>query len=298
MANFRILRERLRIDHTGPRERSLQIQYEIQNTSDEHEEEVFLILDEYLPGLQVTTGSGKELAYLPDEMVEDRVGDQEEFIRDAVGEDIFEEGDFEDARILLVELEDPLPPNEVFVLKLNHLDAVSPPQGRGLIRQPRFEVSEAKGHEGHDTFIEIRGPDRSLISPDQEQGDPDFTALDGYLQAKAEGGAGLVSFQYEVRPRAAEKVLVRSFFLALTLLPVIVLTAAGVFQGGPWKFTLLGEQMGIFSPQQRLRETLGAVGLTGTIALMGLTRPRWVQRLYFLLPLVLYLALILWRFSP
>lgn len=280
----------------GPLERELHIRYDIRNDADEEKEEVFLILDRYLPGLRVLTGNGEELAYLPDEMVEQRVGDQDDFIRDAVGAESYDEGAFEDARILLVELPEALGSHEVLVLHLHHQDTVSPPQGGPLVREPRFEVREEKAHEGHDTFIEIEGPERSEISVTATVGDLSFRNLDSFLQVRADGGAGTAGFTYEVSPRSPEKWLIWSFFGALTALPLVILSSALMLEPEPWEFSLLGQRMGLFAPGERIVETLGAVGLTGTIAFMGLTRPRWVKCLYFLLPLVLYTMLLLWKF--
>lgn len=288
ISNLQIMRKRHRILHQDPFVRRLQAQYDVQNNGEVPEEELFFILEDPLPGLRVTTGSGEEVSYLSPEMVEEKVGDPQGFIQEAM----HETGDSASAHLLWIRLEEPLEPGGFVVLRFDHRDVVSPPYSRGLVQEPKFQVREEKAHEGHDTLIEIHGPDAGKITILDEEGTDETWRHDRFFQTKARAGRGQVGFEYKIQPRRSERWLIRLFYGSLTVLPILMFLAGFTFPVEPIRFG----GMELRSPNQDLSGLVGVVGITGTLALLGFARPPWVQRLYFLIPLFLYFSLLIWRF--
>lgn len=301
-----VQREKLKISHTTPLSRTLQVELAVMNTGPATRDFV-MVLRRYLPGLSVTDGEGRELNYLPTSRIEEEVGPRDAFIRDLVGEAAYATGEYNHARVLWVVLPEEAPTGRLIILRLAYEDASEFPQGRGLIRRPSFPIVEHKSNEDHDTFIEVRLHDNARIGIRNVEGLPSapevkgqdgavYTHYSRFLQVRAVARTRGVKFVYCVEPTRPDVHVARIFFAMLSAVPLAFLLAGLLvflrLSEIPLGFTM----MRVNAPDPGLAQNVALAGVAGILAVMGLVPPSQVNRAWYALPFALYLALLAWKF--
>lgn len=287
MSNFEILRERLRVTHVDPTNRSLTLELTIQNQTSEDQTDFVLELDEWLPGLVVMGPGGQRLPYLPRRVISERlefeVEDGTELLEAALG----------DSKLLWVELPEAVRCEEVTVLRLKFDDPNFPGYSIGLIQSPKFRVREDKQGEAHDTFIEVTASPGSRVKEKEEEGLPETLAdideggeagklsLEQFVQYRLPGGHEPAEVSYRLRPFIAEAILLWIAYIIWTALPLGILYFAGA-----------GE-IDLTAGPVSVGEIVGTLGIAGSLSFIGFLRPTWANRVWFLVPLGFYSVVLL-----
>lgn len=292
MADWTVLREKLRIIHEDPRNRSLEMRMQLRNDGDEPNEDFVMALERFLPGLTLHGPNGEELSYLPTWDIAAKFGSEEAFRNDLADQFGIDPDDLGYA--LWIVFPEPIEEGQVVTITLEYEDELAPSEGWSFFRSNRFPIDEDKGPEGYDTYVEVQGPPGSRVTddlgevggfePEAATGAPEerlrAIRLPRFLQTRLPGNYGPVEFNYRLRPLRSEAWLHGTTYMVLTILPLAMIAAVCF---GEWD---LG------GPQNRIGEIVAGLGVTGTLAIMGFIRPTWVNRLWYLLTLAAYLGLL------
>lgn len=296
MASWSVLREKLRITHADPRNRSVEIQLHVRNERREPNGTLVVALERFLPGLALVGPRGETLSYLPTWDVARKFGSKESFrseLASELGVDLPELG-----HVLWIVLPEPLEPGQVVAITLRYEDELAPPEGFSFLRGNRFPIEEDKGTDDYDTYVEVAGPPASRLTddlgdvgafePEAATGSPGerlrAVRLPNFLQVRLPRNYGPVEFHYRLAPLRSEAWLHRTTYAVLTLLPFAMIAAATL---GGWSLD---------GPGNRLGGIVAGVGVTGTLAIVGFVQPTWVNRVWYLLTLAGYFALLCVRF--
>jgi hypothetical protein len=264
---------------------------QLRNDGDEANENFIMALEKFLPGLTLHGLHGEELGYLPTWDIATKFGSEETFREELADELDIEPEDL--GHVLWVVFPEPVQPGQVVTIRLRYEDEIAPSEGCSFLRSNWFPVHEEKGPEGYDTYVEVEGPPGSRVTddlgeiepfePEAATGEPEerlrAVRLPSFLQIRLPANYGSVEFNYQLKPLRSEAWLHRTTFAVLTVLPLAMIVA-----------TLGGWDLG--GPGNRIGEIVAGLGVTGTLAIMGFSRPTWVNRLWYLLTLAGYLGLL------
>lgn len=288
---YRILRERTRIHHNGLSGRSIATELEMENRGDEPLREVRLVIPAYLHGLEVSDDAGARLHYLPRREVRRRLEEDEVDlvkVRDLINLD---DGGRDGPHLLWVVLREDVAPDRLFSITLLHHDPTGPRAGFGLLRRKWHRLSESKYAEEHDSFIDvhvppnctirIRGRGRSSLPPDCLVTRDDGSIAQFVLRAEGDS----LDIEYALELPRAEAWLFRTFFVLLLGIPLTFLAwmygaDAAVARVPPLEAWHVGYEV-------------PALGLSLTVALMGIRSATRLNRGWLFIPFALYFWLLL-----
>lgn len=298
---FVVIREKLEIRHSDPvhRKHCLHLHVRFEGPLETRAAHFMTIIDRYLPGLRVTDNEGRELTYLPFREVQSRLGRDPDAI---ISRKLGSFGGDEPA-LLYILLPKPLDVGEVLILRLTYEDPSPPLRRHGwrLIRCPPFGVIEAKSEESWTTFIEIYAPPGYEIDISDAAGlarEAPFQAhtsgyrdFKSFVQVRAIGGAPDVGLTYQVKPFPSERWLVRASYAIMIALPLIFFAASFLPSFG----IPAGNGINIeYPPDVKYAQTVAAVGVPAIVAIIALAPSTGTNRLWYLLPLALYIVLLFW----
>lgn len=304
MSEWKIQRAKLKITHPSYSTRNLEWELAIKNQGDETQDFV-MVIPKYLPGLSITDGEGRNLGFLPTAQVEDLLGDRQEFIRDFVGAEAYQKGDYSGARILWIVFPRGIGNGEYVTVRLHFEDSLNFSEGLGLVRRPRYPVEEKKSHEDYDTFIEIRVGSEGRLFLKPLLGLPEKMGEKGasgsvhnqwprFLQVRAPAHTTGVKFRYYLQPRMQEVLLAHSFYTLLFMIPFILLLFAGLAKNGITEFPLGQTSAVVPQSSGTFIQNVSLFGATVSLVAMGLLPPAQLNRMWYLIPFSLYLMLLIW----
>lgn len=116
-----------------------------------------------------------------------------------------------------------------------------------------------------------------------------YRLFPSFAQVKAPYWSPGVEFDYRVSVLPSERWLSRAIFAALTLLPFVLLSVdgEGVLRVVGWTL-----HTGVVVDLSQVGPAVSIFGLSGVLAILAFIRPVWVNRLWYLLPLMLNLWLL------
>lgn len=291
VADWAILREKLRIRHRTPNDRSMEIRYTMQNTSGKSADRIILVLERFLPGLAIRTSTGSELPYLPTWRLAELFGSKAELVSSLAEE--FETDVEAVEHVLWIVLPDGVRPDGIVHIALEYQDDLAPSEGAWFVRKPWHAVRETKEPEAFDTYVEIEGPTNSRIAFEADdamgfavgEGDdhnegPWVRKLPRFLQVRMPAQSRDFVFRYRVLPLKSEEAMLWLTYAVTTLLPVLLLILA-------WTGAV-----NLRSSNTRIGEIVSGIGIAGVLGVVGFARPSWANRFWFALPLLAYLGLL------
>lgn len=190
------------------------------------------------------------------------------------------------------------------ILRLTYEDP-SPPKRRHtalLTRSPPFDVLEEKAAEPWNTSIEVHAsPGHEVVVTATvglaketrfQPGIPGYRDFRNFVQARAVGRHPTpLSLTYRVKPFRSERALVVVSYVTLLALPLLFLLAAIV----PPFALPIGDDITInYPPPAKYAQAVGAVGVPAIVAVMALSQATSINRLWYFLPLGLYVVLLFW----
>lgn len=143
MANWTVLREKLRVTHTDPRNRSLQMRLLLRNDGGEPNSNFIMDLQQFLPGLTLKGPYGEELGYLPTWDIAEKFGSEEAF-REELAEELGIEPD-DLGYVLWVVFPEPVEPGRTITITLDYEDELAPSEGWWFLRSKWFPLRRTKG---------------------------------------------------------------------------------------------------------------------------------------------------------
>ena len=302
-----VIREKLKVTHVDPNTRRTYREIALRNDAKEERQRFLLMLEDFLVGLWIEDGDGRELTYWSNEILEQEFKKpREEIIREIAppGTEVGR------VNLLVVLFAEPVKPGGTVILRLHYWDRES--EGGSwydLIPKEWFEQEKSKTAEYFDTFIEIEGPPDSRIIIDPRHGKegmpipPEVSTPDGvkqndrsnFKQVRFPAGHPRVGFDYRVAPLRSEVIMTWVGFHLLWVVPtgMLMLTGMGFMELKGAEVTEVPRQgMLIHMTEHKAGEVVATLGIAGVISIVAFLRPVWINRALYLWPLMCNLALL------